>query len=144
MVGVKGAPTAMLVSPKPRFLESDRLANRLCYRFTGRWSLDYGLVFKASNVEPGVTVFADANWASNVGDKRSVLGFCVYFQGNLVAWSFKRQKSASCFTTEIEYRGIIDVESEIVWLKVLLVDMNVSLCESPVIWIDNTSVVTEC
>ena len=36
---------------------------------------------------------ADADWASNAADRRSISGYSFYFQGSLVSWSAVKQKS---------------------------------------------------
>ncbi|KAK9038646.1 hypothetical protein V6N11_023503 [Hibiscus sabdariffa] len=104
-------------------------------------TLNFGLVFRCDKLETGLVAFADADWGSNLNDRRSISGYCVYLGNNLVSWGSKKQKSVSRSTTEAEYRSVADVVSEIVWLKALLTDMGVTMRESPVVWSDNTSTV---
>ncbi|KAJ3501601.1 hypothetical protein NLJ89_g9266 [Agrocybe chaxingu] len=45
---------------------------------------------------------SDADWASN-DDRKSISGFCFYFEGSLVSWSAVKQKSIALSSTEAEY-----------------------------------------
>ncbi|KAE8710243.1 Adenylate kinase 4 [Hibiscus syriacus] len=83
----------------------------LCYL---NGTLDCGLVFRRSSTSEVccVTAFADADWASNVDDRRSISGSC-----------------------------IADTVAEVVWIKSLLADMGEAVDTAPVVWSDNTSVV---
>lgn len=31
--------------------------------------------------------FSESNWASNIDDRRSTSGICIYFGGNLISWA---------------------------------------------------------
>jgi len=50
--------------------------------------------------------FCDSNWGVDLDDRKSTLGFCVYFGSNLVSWTTRKQKVVSRSTTEVEYRSI--------------------------------------
>ncbi|XP_039057286.1 uncharacterized mitochondrial protein AtMg00810-like [Hibiscus syriacus] len=112
----------------------------LCYL---NGTLDCGLVFRRSSASKVccITAFADADWASNVDDRRSVSGSCVFLGCNLVSWSAKRQKVVARSTTEAEYRSIANTVVEVVWVKSLLTDIGEAVDAIPVVWSDNTSVI---
>lgn len=67
-------------------------------------TIDYGLQIKASDFK--LCGFSDSDWASDVDDRRSTTGYCVFFGGNLVSWCSKKQKVVSRSSTEAEYRSL--------------------------------------
>ncbi|KAE8733833.1 Zinc finger protein MAGPIE [Hibiscus syriacus] len=136
MVSSKLAPTPMVVSHKLTCDAGKPLADALII-------VDHGLVFQSSSFYEAcyVTAFADADWASNVDDRRSVYGSCVFLGCNLVSWSAKRQKNVVQLTTEAEYRSIADTISEVVWVKSLFIDMDESVSTNLVVWSNNTSAI---
>ena len=62
----------------------------------------------------------DADWASNVVDRRSVSGYLFYFQGSLVSWSAIKQKSIALSSTEVEYYAMAHAFKEALWLRTFL------------------------
>ena len=101
-------------------------------------SIDYGLHIKSSDFK--LSGFSDSNWASNVDDRRSTSGYCVYFGGSLVSWCSKKQRVVSRSSTEAEYRSLAYLVSEITWIRFLLQELNIPV-PVPVIWVDNLSTI---
>jgi histone deacetylase 1/2 len=52
-------------------------------------TLDHGLLIRPS-VSSSLTVYSDADWAGDVGDRRSTGGYAVFYGENLVAWSARK------------------------------------------------------
>lgn len=91
---------------------------------------------------PRLSAMSDADWASDLVDRRSTSGFCVYFGSNLVAWSSKKQPVVSRSSTEAEYRALALAVSELTWLRSLLHELRYPLSnEPPIIFCDNQSTV---
>ncbi|KAE8701143.1 hypothetical protein F3Y22_tig00110548pilonHSYRG00344 [Hibiscus syriacus] len=78
-------------------------------------TLDYGLVLSRNELMFQLVAFADADWAGNMDDRRSISGSCLYLAGNLVVWNSKKQKTVSRSTTEAEYRSLADASSDATW-----------------------------
>ena len=52
-------------------------------------SIDHGLMFyKCSNLR--LFAFCDSDYGSDVDDRKSTSGFCVYLGSNLISWSSKK------------------------------------------------------
>ncbi|KAE8673637.1 Calcium-dependent protein kinase 34 [Hibiscus syriacus] len=145
MRNARPVPTSMVVSPKltqymnapctQHWVAVKRILRYLC------GTLDYGLVFQKTGFGLHLEAFTDADWASNVDDRRSISGFCVFLGGNLVSWGSKCQRSISRSTTEAEYRALADVVTDVVWIQALLTDMGILPSSTPVVWSDNTSAI---
>uniref|UniRef100_A0A803Q5F0 Reverse transcriptase Ty1/copia-type domain-containing protein n=1 Tax=Cannabis sativa TaxID=3483 RepID=A0A803Q5F0_CANSA len=86
-----------------------------------------------------ITGFSDADWASNVDDRRYVGGYCVYLGESLVSWSSKKQSVVSRSSTESEYRALAHVSAEITWIESLLKEIKFPLPTVPITWCDNLS-----
>lgn len=99
---------------------------------------DYGLQFYNSG-SLTLTAFSDADWGSDLDDRKSVGGYCVYLGNNLISWSSKKQNIVSRSTAESEYRALVFAASEVLWISYLLNEFKVSLLHIPVLKCDNKS-----
>ena len=64
--------------------------------------------------------FCNSDWAGNKDNRRSIIGYCVYFQGCLVAWKSRAQKNVTLSSSEAEYMAILEVCTEIMFTKTIL------------------------
>jgi len=78
-----------------------------------------GLVY-SNRGHTNIIGYSDADWAGNVGDRRSTSGYCVFMGGNLISWKSKKQSVVSRSSTEAEYRAMAHTTCELLWLKQLL------------------------
>ncbi|KAL0539391.1 hypothetical protein IC582_023603 [Cucumis melo] len=75
--------------------------------------LYHGLWFRKSD-NMSLVGFADADWASDPDDRKSTSGLCVYFLNNLISWCSKKQSIISRSSTEVEYRCLALLATELV------------------------------
>jgi hypothetical protein len=68
-------------------------------------------------------VFADANWAGDLDDRKSTTGVLVKINGCAVAWRSQKQKSVATSSAEAEYMALGDATKEVLWLRQLLKEM---------------------
>ena len=73
-------------------------------------------------------------------DRKSTIGYCVYLGNNIIFWNSQKQKVVSRSSTEIEYRSIAAVLSEIIWISSLLHELRLPSIV-PTIHSDNLGVV---
>ncbi|KAH9699250.1 hypothetical protein KPL71_024275 [Citrus sinensis] len=101
---------------------------------------DYGLKF-VKDGDMKITSFIDADWGSDLDDRKSIGVYCVYLGNNLISWSSKKQTVVTKSSTESEYRALASAASEIAWLKSLFLEMGVCCVERPTVWCDNMSAI---
>lgn len=107
---------------------------QICQRYSKLWysskktSLDK-LIFHE---------FADSDWASNLDDRKSCSGYCVFLGPNLVSWSSKKQLVVARSSTEAEFRALAHIACELSWLFYLSTELHLSL-QPPIVWSDNLS-----
>ncbi|XP_031280235.1 uncharacterized protein LOC116138690 [Pistacia vera] len=101
-------------------------------------TLDYGLHFQLTR-SLYVECYAIADWGSNLEDRRSTSGCCVYMGPNLVQWSSRKQQVVALSSTEAKYRALAQTATEVAWLQSLFTELGIFINLKPVIWCDNIS-----
>ncbi len=81
----------------------------------------------------------DADWASNVSNRKSTNGFMFSFGSGAVSWSSKKQPTIALLSTEAEYKGVTIGACEVIWLQKLLLDLGQVVDALVVIYCDNIS-----
>jgi hypothetical protein len=82
--------------------------------------------------------YMDADWASNVSDKRSTSGFMFSFGSGVVSWSSKKQPTVALLSTDqAKYKGATITACEVLWLPKLFSDLGQSVDAPVVIYCDN-------
>ncbi|WVZ66155.1 hypothetical protein U9M48_015421 [Paspalum notatum var. saurae] len=97
-----------------------------------------GIWFR-KNQHLDVEGYCDADWASNLDDRRSTSGYCVFVGGNLVSWRSKKQEVVARSTAEAEYRAMALSLSEMIWVKNLLSELRVLRRKPMLLHCDNIS-----
>jgi len=79
-------------------------------------TIDYGLIYKKSDPTCRQIIgFADANWATDVMDRRSTSGCLIKVYGATTAWSTKKQRTVALSSTEAECSALSDCICEVLW-----------------------------
>jgi hypothetical protein len=105
-----------------------------------RGTVDYRLLLHRSTSSE-LVVYTDADWAGCSDTQRSTSGYAVFFGGNLVSWSSKRQPVVSRSSAEAEYRAMANDVAETAWLRQLLAELHSPLSRSMMVYCDNVSAV---
>ena len=103
---------AFSVNKLSQFLQAPTVAQwnacKLFLRYV-KGTLSHGLFFKPA---PFLALegYSYADWASNLDDRKSVSGVCIFLGGNLITWSSRKQKVVAKSSTEAEYRAKSNME----------------------------------
>ncbi|GJS85516.1 putative RNA-directed DNA polymerase [Tanacetum coccineum] len=71
--------------------------------------------------------YSDADWAKCVVTRKSVTGYYVFINDNLISWKSKKQNTISKSSSEAEYRALASVTSEIIWILKVLKDVGLNI-----------------
>jgi hypothetical protein len=101
-----------------------------------RYTVDTGMLFRSSS-STLLSAFSDADWAGNMDDMRSTRGYAIFYGGNLIAWSARKQSTVSRSSTESEYNALGNATAELIWVQSLLKELSVTQIQPPILWCDN-------
>jgi len=88
-----------------------------------------------------VSAFADADWANDRNDRRSVSGWVVKLDGDVVSWSAKKQGTVAQSTCEAELYAEGAAINEVLWQRGLLGELGVLVADGSVVHGDNQSTI---
>ena len=97
-----------------------------------------GIVFKRDSPDIPVA-FTDADWAGDVGDRKSTSGYLFCISGGPVSWRSKKQSTVALSTAEAEYVALSSAAQECVWMRRLNSELGNSQGEPTTIMEDNQS-----
>jgi hypothetical protein len=83
-------------------------------------TLNYGLIFKSRNEftdKYKLEIYSDASWGNDLETRKSTSGMLVLFNGNIVNWSFRKQKTVAISSTEAEYMSASEAACEALWIR---------------------------
>jgi hypothetical protein len=115
---------------------------------------DVGLVFGSRNgdivgdsrgrkaqVQVDVCAFADADWANDRGDRRSISGWVAKLNGDPVSWSSKKQRVVALSTCEAELYAESAAIQEVLWLRGLMEELGLHTRTGSTVYGDNQSAI---
>jgi hypothetical protein len=86
---------------------------------------DTTLIFQKGNSGTTLCSYVDANWASDINDRKSTSGFIFFFARSPISWSSKKQTSVTLSSTEAKYIAAAHTTKEALWLRHLLTDFGI-------------------
>jgi hypothetical protein len=78
-------------------------------------TLDFKLHFRGSRPQDLVG-YCDADWAGDLEDRRSTIGFVFIMGGGAISWSSKRQPTIALSIIEAEYMANTQATKEAIWM----------------------------
>ncbi|KAJ0844195.1 putative RNA-directed DNA polymerase [Helianthus annuus] len=106
-------------------------------------TIHHGLFLnRGSKIE--LTAFTDSDWGGIADGGRSTTAYLIYLGSNILSWRSACQKSVSRSSTEAEYKALANGAAELSWVQNLLLELGLSITESPTLFCDNTSATYLC
>lgn len=82
-------------------------------------------------------IYSDADWGSDVDERRSCSGYVIKLCGGDVCWGSKRQPIIALSSTEAEYIALSSSVKEVFWLKQLAEEIDNELGKTAKVFCDN-------
>lgn len=88
---------------------------------------EMGLTYKRINsVKLKLNAYADANWATDKLDRKSISGSVIFFQGNAINWFSRKQNCIALSTAEAEYIAAAATAQDLINLKGIINEFNLT------------------
>lgn len=88
-----------------------------------------------------ITGYCDADWASDVRDRKSCTGYIFLLQGGAISWRSQKQQTVALSTAEAEYMSMSSAAQEALWLQQLHAELGQEQSNPLVIFSDNQSAI---
>lgn len=99
-----------------------------------------GLLYKA-NALSEIAGYSDADWAGDVGDRKSTSGYVFLLGGAAISWKSTKQTTVALSTAEAEYIALSTASQEAVWFQQLMSDVSKKILQEMIIYEDNQSTI---
>jgi hypothetical protein len=77
--------------------------------------------------------FTDSDWAGDSIDHKSTSGYSLGLGFGPISWSSKKQDSIALSSTKAEYRGVVNITIQAMWLQHFLTELGIQFHRSIVI-----------
>jgi hypothetical protein len=88
--------------------------------------------------------FTDSDWAGDRIDHKSTYGYSLSLGFEPIYWSRKKEVVISLSSAEVEYRGVVNITIQAMWLHHFLNELAIQFHRSIIIWCDNQSTLKLC
>jgi hypothetical protein len=88
--------------------------------------------------------FTDLDWVGNSIDRKSTYGYSLSLGSGPICWLRKKQVAIALSSAEVEYRGVVNITIQAMWLQHFLTELGIKFHQSIVIWCDNQSTLKFC
>ena len=132
--------------------QSDVQAAKRVFRYLAG-TKDVGLVFGSRNGDTTVDTrgrncfrldvcsFADADWANDKSDRKSITGWVAKVNGDPISWASKKQRTVAQSTCEAELYAEAAAIQEVLWLRGLLKELGLHVQTGSLVHGDNQSTI---
>eukprot|EP00253_Pinus_taeda_P016659 PITA_16659 len=140
-----GGDTPLVDSTLYRQLEPHELhwnaAKRILRYVQG--TITFGIHYAAGSAL-NLLGFTDSDWVGDNIDRKSTSGYSLSLGSGPICWSSKKQAAIALSSADAEYRGVVNITIQDLWLQHFLTELGVQFRQSIVIWCDNQSTLKFC
>jgi len=105
-------------------------------------TIDYHLVYiKTDNVFNPI-VFSDSDYANDSSDSKSIGGFVVIACNGAISWRSRKQTVVATCTMLAEYYSMYEACKEIIWLRDIMTELNLSVTQPTELYCDNQGAIS--
>ncbi|KAL0559650.1 hypothetical protein IC582_000013 [Cucumis melo] len=101
---------------------------------------DFGVKFTRGK-EFKLIGFSDSDWGGSIDDMRSTLGYCFTLSSGVFSWSSKKQEIVAQSTAEAEFIAATATANQALWLRKILLDLDLEQKKSTEILVDNKAAI---
>jgi len=92
-------------------------------------------------IKVDVCCYADADWANDKGDRKSISGWVAKINGDVISWSSKKQRVVALSTCEAELYAEAAAIQEVLWIRGLLAELGMHTSLGSQVYGDNQSTI---
>ena len=96
----------------------------------------HGIFYKAK-YDLDFIGFTDSDWECGNTCQRSTSGYVFILAEGPISWSIEKQSAIALSSTEAEYRGVVNVATQCLWLQGILGECGFKSEFSTIIYCDN-------
>ena len=85
--------------------------------------------------------YADADWAGDRGDRKSISGWVAKINGDPISWSSKKQRVVALSTCEAELYAEAAAMQEVLWIRGMLAELGLASESASTMYGDNQSTI---
>ena len=104
-------------------------------------SRQLGLLYRANTLNEEITGFSDADWAGDVGDRKSTSGYVFLLGGAAVSWKSAKQTTVALSTAEGDYIALSTASQGAIWFQRLMSDLSKKIFQEIIIYEDDQSTI---
>ncbi|KAH9782217.1 hypothetical protein KPL71_008805 [Citrus sinensis] len=101
---------------------------------------NFGIKFTRSK-EFKLFGYSDSDWGGSIDDMKSTSGYCFTLGSGVFSWSSKKQEIVAQSTAEVEFVAATAAVNQALWLRKILIDLNLEQEESTEILVDNQAAI---
>eukprot|EP00253_Pinus_taeda_P033520 PITA_33520 len=88
--------------------------------------------------------FIGSDWVGDNIDRKPTSGYSLILGSGPICWSSKKQVAIALSSAEAEYRGVVNITIQALWLQHFLNELGIQFHQPIVIWCDNQSTLKFC
>ena len=106
-----------------------------------RGTAKLGLLYENNSNNKSIVGYSDADWAGDIGDRKSTSGYVFTLNGAAVSWKSKKQACVALSTAEAEYMALSSAAQEAVWIQRFLEEVDGKTNKPMTIYEDHQSTI---